>query len=103
MASRALNAVEQEIVRRCLVALLEGDFIEDWEFHARLGLHRSSLKAILSRPEIDCSSEEEDVRLAIYNCMNELLHGLRISGADWDKWISVPKQEVHRTFSKWNG
>src|ERR1700736_1053947 len=99
---RMLNGAEQEIVRRCLVAMLDGDFIDDWEFQTRLGLSRDALRAILKRPELDNSSEEEDVQLAINNCMNELLNGLSISSAEWDQWLPMPKQEVERTFIKWN-
>jgi hypothetical protein len=67
---RMLNGAEQDIVRRCLVAMLDGEFIGDWEFQTRLGLSRDALRAILNRPELDYNSEEEDVQLAINNCMN---------------------------------
>ena len=66
----------------CMLAILEGPFIDDSEFHARLGLERHVMRDILSRwPILDDEADESPARLAINNCMNEVCHGVRISAA----------------------
>ena len=102
MASRALTEAEKDTIRRCLVAILDGPFIDDWEFKTRLGFDRMTLRSILSaRPYLDCNSEDPTVQLAIDNCMNEVVNGVDISPTQWDRWFTVPRQEVKSTFSTW--
>ena len=36
-----LNRSEQDTIRRCIVAILDGPFIEESEFQTRLGLDRA--------------------------------------------------------------
>ena len=60
---RALTEAEKDTIRRCLVAVLDGPFIDDWEFKTRLGFDRMTLRSILSaRPYLDCNSEDPIVQ-----------------------------------------
>jgi hypothetical protein len=101
IGSAVLSEPEKRIIRECMVAILEASFIDDWEFGTRIGVSREELRAILSHPELDCYSREEGVQLAINNSMNELLHGVRISPAEWSNWLPVSRKEVLRTYEKW--
>ena len=102
MPLRALDEEEQGIIRGCLVALLDGPFIDDWEFQTRLGFDRSSLRAILSARYLDYRSEDPEIQLTINNCMNEVVNGLNISPSQWERWLTVPRQDVQRTYLKWS-
>jgi hypothetical protein len=84
-----------------MVAIAEGQFLENADFQTRLGIDRRTLGAILSDPDFDYRSDDPDVNLAINNCMNEIAHGVRIPPAEWGQWFAVPLQEVKRTFLKW--
>lgn len=96
-----LNDVERDTIRRCLVAMVDGPFIEDWEFHTRIGVDRQKLRLILSEWPYLESNIEESTQVAINNCMNEIVNGVRISPAEWNKWFVVPKEVVQRTYRKW--
>jgi len=101
MAFSSLSEAEKETVHQCLTAILNGRFIEDWEFSTRLGLDRDALRRILgSWPQLD-DTAEGPVRLAINNCMNEVCHGVNISPAEWDTWFTVPYEDVKVTYFKW--
>jgi hypothetical protein len=100
MANTDLTAPEQEVVRRCLVAAVEGPFFPDWEFHALFGLERSEVAAVLGRWP-DVANQDQTAQLAINNSMNNLLgypHGM--PGA-FREWLGVPEDELRQIFSKW--
>jgi hypothetical protein len=82
-------------------AVLDGSWIDDFEFETRLGFERESLKAILSSWPVLDDSTNGVVRLAINNCMNEVCHGINISDGDWNTWFTQSREQVAATFSKW--
>ncbi len=99
---RGLTDGEKDVVRRCLVAILHGPFIDDWEFHTRLGLNRRQLQAVLqSWPNLDDSAEESVANLAVNNCMNEVCHGVQIPAEHWSNWFATSRDEVQATYFKW--
>ncbi len=102
MAIQQLSLADQEIIRRCLVAICDGPFLEDAEFHPRIGVAKESLKNITHTwPAVDDSDDESDAALAINNALNELCYGLPISPEDWTLWIIVPRTEIIRVYQEW--
>ncbi len=102
MAFKELSAAAKETVLQCMKAIADGPEIEDWEFHARLGIVRATPRRIISSwPEIDDSSDNSDEFLAINNCLNEICSGVSIPTIDWRKWFGQPKDEITRTYQKW--
>jgi hypothetical protein len=97
----SLNEVERETVRQSMQAVLNGSWIDDAEFGIRLGFERGSLKKILDSWPLFDDSAEGLVSLAINNCMNEVCHGINISGDEWNVWFTQSKDEVKATFSRW--
>lgn len=97
----SLNESERNVVRQCMQAVLDGSWIDDFEFETRLGFERESLKAILSSWPVLYDSTNGLVRLAINNCMNEVCHGINFSDGDWNTWFTQSREQVAATFSKW--
>jgi hypothetical protein len=97
----SLNEVERNTVRQAMQAVLDGRWIDDSEFATRLGFERELLKEILRGWPLFDDSANGLVSLAINNCMNEVCHGINISGRDWNVWFTQSKEEVKATFSKW--
>jgi len=93
---------QRNVIRQCLRAIQEGPFIEDWEFHTRLGMHRKELEELLSRwPNIDDSRDDSIEVLAINNCFNEICHGVGISDVEWKAWMTVSRSEVRQAYKDW--
>jgi hypothetical protein len=99
---RLLSQADKEIVRLCLVAVLEGPWIEDWEFHTRLGIDRRDLWRILSEgPHLDDSGHDSIDCLAINNCLNEVCYGIPISEEEWRLWFQVSRETIQATYGEW--
>jgi hypothetical protein len=102
MAFKELSSSEKEMELQCMKAIAEGSEIEDWEFHTRLGIVRSTLRKIInSWPEIDDSSNHSDECLAINNCMNEICNGIHIPSTEWRKHFTQSRDEIRHTYHKW--
>jgi hypothetical protein len=102
MALEQLPSNSKEVVFQCMKAILNGPFIDDFEFHARLGIDRETLKSILSRwPNLDDSEDSSDESLAVNNCLNEVCYGLDISEGEWSKWFNVARTEIERVYKEW--
>ena len=72
MAFDKLTSIEQAAVLQCLSAILEGPFIDDFEFQTRLGYDKDVLKAFISTaPHLDENNDGLATSL-INNCMNEI-------------------------------
>src|SRR5580704_19138960 len=105
MALKDLSENEQELALNCLKAIAEGDEIEDWEFHTRLGITRNALKSIVKRwPQIDEQPESGDSR-AINNCFNEVCNGI-CNGIwwaphTWSSWFELSRDEVCSVYERW--
>lgn len=103
MSVWSLPEQDQSALLQCMTAIAENQWIEDWEFDARLGLNRKALQAVISCwPDIDDSSAESDGFLAINNCMNEICHGLRISPGEWDRWFTMSKSQIEDSYRTWS-
>jgi hypothetical protein len=106
MAIERLSREEQELVLRCMKAIADGSYIEDWEFLTRLGITRESLKRIIAlwpqiQDEHHGGESGSDGFLAINNCMNEVCHGVGISEEEWQKRFSQTRSEVEQLYHKW--
>jgi hypothetical protein len=72
MALQHLSPEQRKLVRKCLIAAVEGPFFPDWEFHLLFSLERDEVRMIANQwPTIDES--DDDVRRAIKNSFNKLL------------------------------
>jgi hypothetical protein len=90
MAFSDLGDVDEDVVRKCSVAIVEGPWIEDWEFQTRLGIDREALRELLAAwPQLHDAVEDAPARLAINNCMNEVCHGVPIASDEWNRWFTV--------------
>ena len=97
-----LEYEEKESVRRALLAILNGDFIDDSEFQTRLGIDRTDLAAVAdSYPNIDDKLDSSVETLSINNCLNELCFGLSISKDAWSQWLDVTRKELTELYAKW--
>ena len=110
MALEKLDEREQKIILQAMKLILtEENYIGDWEFQTRLGISRDELRQVIAewphlKDEDDTDSKDNPdlVRiLAINNSLNEVLHGVDVSDADWAKWISEPREEVKRIYRAW--
>ena len=102
MAFSRLGDADKDVVRTCLVAIMEGPWIEDWEFQTRLGIDRDALRELLAAwPLLDDTTESSPARLAINNCMNEVCHGVPIAVEEWPRRFKVWRDEVGATYRKW--
>ncbi len=98
-----LDDREQEVVRECLRAAVDGPFFPDWEFETLIGLDREEVRRVLlSWPALN--EADESVVMTINNSMSNLL-GYPI-GDDlnaWPRFISVNRTELASIFDKWKG
>lgn len=102
MAFEQLTKQEQNIVRQCMEAILNGDEIEAPEFQTRLGIARLQLRQVLAFwPHLDDADDNSDTCLAINNCMNEVAHGIYISPEDWARRFTFPKEDVKAAYKHW--
>jgi hypothetical protein len=110
MAFEKLNEHEQKIILQAMnLILTEEDYIGDWEFQPRLGISRDELRQVIAQwphlqddDDTDSRDNPDLIRvLAINNSLNEVLNGVDVSDADWQKWIGEPREEVQRGYRTW--
>ena len=111
MTKEDLSDDEIKVIKECIKAAAYGPFFIDeeakdnpyWEIHSMFGLMIDELRRIADAfPDLDL--EDENVRLAINNSINNLLgypHGC--SDEVWSKYISVSEDELRKIFFKWKG
>jgi hypothetical protein len=82
--------------------LVTEQYIEDWEFHIRLGITREQMALVCSCfPETDLARDEEIALASIHEGLNEVANGVHIPEEEWRKWFSVPKAQVKNVLRKW--
>ena len=103
MAIEKLEPLEKEIIRSCIIAVLQGGLIDDFEFQTRLAVEKHELSAVLhSYPNVDDSPDDSVATLSINNCLNEICFGLSLTEDDWLKWFdSISKQDIIDVYKKW--
>jgi hypothetical protein len=102
MSLQQMPSIDQNLIRKCLLSICDGPFLEDAEFHSRIGVERRELKKIMQEwPIFDDSDDDSDLAVAINNALNELCYGLPISSQDWANWIEVPQTDILRAYADW--
>jgi hypothetical protein len=102
MTLKDLPDAAQQLVLQCLKAVAEGDAIEDWEFHARLGITRSAVKRFISQwPVMNDGAQGSDEFLALNNCMNEVCRGIRMTPEEWMQRFTEPRDRILQTYENW--
>jgi hypothetical protein len=96
MTLQSLSAKELDLLRGCLAFIARTPLL-DGEFDTRLGITQSELAEIMVHwPAV--SGELADI--AINNTLNELLHGLHLSAAEWEQ-VGSTRDEVSDLYRRW--
>ena len=96
-----LSKSEKQIIFQCMTTVLSSNFLQN-EFQIRLGINEKELHLIIDDfPNIDDTENDSNATLAINNCLNETCYGMIFSEKDWQKWFSVEREEVSKTYEKW--
>jgi hypothetical protein len=94
MILELLHSEDGELIRRCLATLIDGGDLHE-EFHARLGVTESEAAELLMRwPRVDVQDVNSPASVAIYNALNEMLNGLHLSDADFERRIGVRRSRL---------
>lgn len=101
---------DEELIRRALVAAVEGPYFHDSEFHALFGLTRAEVRAVLETwPEPPAGevrgyeSGEHVQRTAVNNALNNL-HGFPHGEADrLVEDLGVTRAQLKLVLSRWRG
>lgn len=102
MSFASLTPREQQTVLQCIRCIRSGRYVDFSEVETRLGVGVDVLDALIATfPLIDDADDESGVCLAINNCMNEVVNGVRIPPAEWQEWFDVDRAEVTETFRRW--
>lgn len=102
MAFKELTDKEKDIVLQCMIAILEGPYIEDFEFQTRLGIDRAELMDVMAAwPNVDDVGDDSAATLAMNNCMNEVLCGVPISPNDWADRFNFSMEDLEKVYIKW--
>jgi len=101
LTSMASHVDDDEVIRECLRAAVDGPFFPDWEFATLFGFERGEIRNIAERwPEWDDAGEQSD---AVNNTLNHLL-GYPINQRErWTDYISVSPNDVIRVYARWRG
>lgn len=95
--TQPLSDAEQELVRQCLNAVVNGPFFPDWEFHSLFGVTRDEAQLIATAwPN---GNDEEQGRLVV-NALNNLLRYPHGQMAAWRRYISSSEEEVAAVLRK---
>jgi hypothetical protein len=102
MALTDLQPDEILIIGRALAALAEGELIEAWEFHSRLGIDLDHFRTMLSSwPNWDDSENHSLERLAINNALNELVNGVHVKENISQDVFGVDGEELANIYERW--
>ena len=102
MPLRDLPAPDRELVRRCLVAITYGPFLDDFAFRTRIGIGRDGAMRLLDKwPAIDDGVDASDECLTLDNCLNEICHGLEVDRDLWSAWLDVDRDAVKSAYVRW--
>ena len=100
MVLNALSPDERELVRRSLVAAIEGPYFPDSEFQTLFGVTRAVVADVVRQwPAVD---ESRDIaRLAINNALANLLGYPHGRTAQLERELGVTTARLEQVFTKW--
>jgi hypothetical protein len=110
MAFEKLDEREQKAILQAMKLILtEEKYISERAFRSRTGITRDELRQVIAewpnlKDEDDTDSKDNPdlVRaLAINNSLNEVLYGVGVSDADWEKWFDEPREAVKKIYRTW--
>jgi hypothetical protein len=102
MSIKNLSDDDQKIILQCMKCVYGGSYIDDLEFHTRLGINRIELKQLIDEwPEIDDSHNGSSAQLAVNNCLNEVCNGIRFNNEDWSIWFKANREEIYDVYKCW--
>jgi hypothetical protein len=100
MALNDLTTDEREVVRRSLVAAVEGPYFPDWEFPTLFGVTRAQVADVLRGwPIVDES--RDFVRLAINNALGNLFGYPHGKTSQLERELGVTTAQLEQVFRKW--
>lgn len=91
--------LDREIIEKCIIAVMRGDFIGAFEFDLRVGYTRRMAdrnwrKFMEHRYGHHC-------RAFVHNCLNEVCNGIMFSSDEWKQWIGYDREVVEGVFRRW--
>jgi hypothetical protein len=93
---------EREVVRQCLVALRDGEFLDADDIGARIGVEVEAYDALVAAwPSVDDTDDASDATLTINNALNEVCNGVYISDPQWAQWFTFTREMVRSTYRAW--
>jgi len=101
MAFNKLSPKDQAIILSCLTFILNSSFIDDAEFHSRLGIDRRKLNDIIAAFPTINTEVDPLIDITVNNCLNEIVNGLDVPQDDWVKWFKISKEEVKQVYQRW--
>ena len=102
MGIRTLERADQDVIRRCIEALLAGDLIHPGELHARIGVGPAGLRKVLTTwPPEDDDRSDSDAHLIVNNCLNEIANGVDISSGERDARVGVDRDDLAGLLLRW--
>jgi hypothetical protein len=88
-------------VHDCITAIVRGPWIEEFEFHARIGVFRRELEQLL-RNATNPLELRGELRGAVGNCINEVCNGIFISAGEWPKWFRISPTDMLQVLKQRN-
>jgi len=106
MASENLTKQERGIVKRCLEAIISGDFIDDMEFETLIGVPRRQAEEIAKNyiyvDEYDDNpTGNYESWLLINNTFANLIASPHGKEKELQEYVSVTLEELKWVFKKW--
>jgi hypothetical protein len=102
MALSDLTLSDREVVMQCIKLIVDGPYLMQTELQTRTGLTRAELEdARRALPTLTRVEVNDPTSLAISNCLNEVVNGIRVDPSDWSQWFDVPPSEVAKVLARW--
>ena len=102
MTFERLSEKDKRIVRECMNAIVDGPFLDDFEFETRIGVDREEMRRILrTYPDLEDDNDESPTAICINNSLNEVSYGLPFSDDEWSAWFTVTRSEIQEVYKAW--
>jgi hypothetical protein len=102
MSLSALSADDKGVVAEAIRAILDGGFVGEFEYDARLGLRIERARELFATwPDLDDKADDSDAAALVNGSLNEICNGVHIPERDWARWFTVSKDHVKQVFLAW--